>query len=172
MKNVTRIIAGLCLMAATILMFSCGSGSTSNANNTTQSSGSTPNTQSSANDDGFAILNSRWTFTDAFKDTYVIDIKDLSRDGESAKADVIKNGNNLGPILIKVESWLLRDGIPALEFKNADKVRITFLYDFKDGYSTNMEFVLWDYKEGYLYADRDALKSEDPEKRISIRKIE
>ena len=137
----------------------------------TSSTTSITNSSSKKVDDTFYILNSKWTFTDALNETYIIDIKGLSRDEKSAKANIIKNGNILGPILVQKESFLCLDGIPTLEFKNADNIRITFPYDLKRGHSTCMEFVKWDYKEGYLYTDSDALKSEDPQRRISIRLI-
>ncbi len=170
MKKVTSILASVVFMTLISLIISCGSGSTANnTHSTDNNTHSTDNTSSNKDKDGFAILNSKWEFVDAMHNSFVLDIKEMARDGESAKAEVIKNGNNIGHILIQVEQLLGYDGIDALEFKNCDNIRIAFPADFSKRYATRMAFICWDYENGFLYADRDALTCEDPDKRIQIK---
>ena len=170
MKKVTSILASVVFMTLTSLMISCGSGSTTNnTHTTTNNTPSTANTSSHKEKDGFAILNTKWEFSDAMHDNFVLEIKGMARDGESAKAEVLKNGNNIGHILIQVEKLLGYDGIDALKFENCDNIRIAFPADFSKGYATRMAFICWDYENDFLYANRDALTCEDPDKRIQIK---
>lgn len=170
MKKVTSILASVVFMTLISLMISCGSGSTTNnTHTTTNNTHSTANTSSHKEKDGFAILNSKWEFTDAMHDNFVLDIKEVTRDGESVKAELLKNGNNVGHILVQVDQVLDFKGIAALRFENCDNIRVAFPSDFSKGYATSMDFICWDYENDFLYADQDALKCEDPDKRIRIK---
>ena len=115
------------------------------------------------------ILNTKWSFTSADGFEFILDIKGLGRDGESAKAELLWNGNVQEYITIKLYKTHTSNGyIPmGYEFDCNTSFKIYFSA-IKYGW---LEFAIWDYSNGYLYEDGDSFNSEAPDSRLSMKRI-
>lgn len=115
------------------------------------------------------ILNTKWLFTTADCFEFILDIKGLGRDGESAKAELLWNGNVQEYITIKLYKTHTSNGyIPmGYEFDCNTSFKIYFSA-IKYGW---LEFAIWDYSNGYLYEDGDSFNSEAPDSRLSMKRI-
>lgn len=115
------------------------------------------------------ILNTKWSFTSADGFEFILDIKGLGRDGESAKAELLWNGNVQEYITIKLYKTHTSNGyIPmGYEFDCNTSFKIYFSA-IKYGW---LAFAIWDYSNGYLYEDRDSFNSEAPDSRLSMKRI-
>jgi len=115
------------------------------------------------------ILNTKWSFTSADGFEFILDIKGLGRDGESAKAELLWNGNVQEYITIKLYKTHTSNGyIPmGYEFDCNTSFKIYFSA-IKYGW---LEFAIWDYSNGYLYKNGDSFNSEAPDSRLSMKRI-
>ena len=106
------------------------------------------------------ICNTKWSFTDARGNNFVLDIKEMDRNGKKARVEVVKNGEKLDDATIGY--------YPLMGFYD--------IYGcYEDVYfpseKKSLIFSRWDCENNYLYMDGNAFDFEEPSKRISIKKI-
>lgn len=109
-----------------------------------------------------SICNTKWTFTDAHGNKFVLYIKGMARDGESAKTELEKNGTIVEYNTIEPkyrDSWK-KTGFMGYGFgSGTGSASETRIY-FESSDYLWLSSALWDYEAGLLYSSRNAYEAE------------
>lgn len=132
------------------------------------SGSSSQSTQSSSRDsyqkgesaDKLPMCNTKWSFVDAQGDNFMLIVKEMARDGKSAKIELEKNGTVLFYGTVSYFEGYYK-------FSGSEYVPI---YYSNDGTCHSFNSARWDYDAGYLYQDSDAYNAESP-KRLKLKKV-
>ena len=114
------------------------------------------------------ILNTKWSFTTADGIKYILDIKGLGRNGKSAKAELLRNGNVQEYITIELYETYTSDGYVPMGYElHCDYFKIHYS-PLKYG---TLNYAIWDYSNGYLYENSGSFNAEAPDYRLSMKRI-
>ena len=121
--------------------------------------------------DNLSICNTKWSFTDAQGNGFVLKINGMSRDGESAKTELEKNGTIVEYNTIKPEyrDYYQKTGFMGYIFGSGTGNASDGIINFSSSERGWLSTALWDYNEGFLYRDRNAYDAEAPT-RLKIKK--
>ena len=114
------------------------------------------------------ICNTKWTFTDSKGYKYVLKIDGVARDGESARAELIKEdgGIDYATVVVGYRGW---GDEMEFDYYRFNESAYTHLYFPSSNYSV-LDIMRWDYDNGYLYKNVNAFESESPVDRLVIKK--
>lgn len=121
--------------------------------------------------DKLSICNTKWSFTDAQGNGFILRINGMSRDGESAKMELEKNGTVIvyGTVKPRYRDWHKTDFMGYEFDEGSCDATISKIYYTSSDYHW-IGTSLWDYEEGFLYSDQTAYDAEALT-RLKIKKV-
>ena len=121
--------------------------------------------------DKLSICNTKWSFTDAQGNGFVLRINGMSRDGKSAKMELEKNGTIVvyGTVKPKYRDIFYETDFMGYDFEGDGDTHESKIYYSSSDYSW-IGFAIWDYDEGFLYQRSSDYDAESPT-RLKIKKV-
>lgn len=121
--------------------------------------------------DNLSICNTKWSFTDAQGNGFVLKINGMARDGKSAKMELEKNGTVImrGTAEPEYEDYYHKTGFMGYKFRGDYDMQESTIYFTSSDYNW-LRFSIWDYDAGYLYESQTAYNAESPT-RLKIKKV-